>query len=248
VGLATSTAKAAVRRLGLEGPARRLLGKAPSAASSRNDRDDEHLALLLAFTLAADAHCIDVGAHDGALLRTMVELAPAGRHLAFEPIPGFAAHLRAEFPTVDVREAALGDAAGSASFVHVTNDPAYSGLKRRDLPAGAQTEQITVDVVRLDDVLPEGFRPDFIKVDVEGGELQVFRGALETLRKHQPVIWFEHGIGGSDKYGTSPDDIFDVLVDQVSLRIFDSDGKGPYTRAEFNAVFTEPMWNFVARP
>jgi FkbM family methyltransferase len=177
----------------------------------------------------------------------MVRLAPSGRHLAYEPLPEMAASLRLEFPAVDVRNAALGDTAGQMSFIHVTNHPAYSGLRERALPPDATTAEIKVRVERLDDVLPDGFKPEFLKVDVEGAELQVFRGALETLRRHRPTIWFEHGVGAADRYGTKPTDVYELLVDDVGLRIFDADGQGPYSHAQFDEVFTRPMFNFAAR-
>lgn len=240
-------AKRIVRFLGLEPTARALLRRPAGDRPDRGVRDDEHLRLLLAFTLPSTAHCIDVGAHRGDLLRHMVRLAPHGRHLAYEPLPELAASLRSDYPTVDVRNAALGDTTGEMPFVHVTNRPAYSGLRERELPPGALTNEIHVRVERLDDVLPDGFEPDFMKVDVEGGELQVFRGALETLRRYRPTIWFEHGIGGADRYGTRPTDVYDLLVDDVGLRIFDADGTGPYSRAQFDEVFARPMFNFVAR-
>jgi FkbM family methyltransferase len=240
-------AKRIVRHLGLERPARSLTRRGESVASTRTERDDEHLRLLLAFTLSSSAHCIDVGAHRGDLLRHMVRLAPHGRHLAYEPLPEMAAFLKLEFPDVEVRDAALGDAAGEVSFVHVTNHPAYSGLRERALPPGATTKEIRVRVERLDDALPTGFEPDFMKVDVEGAELHVFRGALQTLRRCRPTIWFEHGVGAAENYGTKSSDIYELLVEDVGLRIFDADGTGPYSRAGFDEVFTRPMFNFVAR-
>src|SRR4051794_9247341 len=186
----TERAKRIARRLGLEPTGRGLLKRPAGDQADRGARDDEHLRMLLAFTLPATAHCIDVGAHQGDVLTHMVRLAPHGRHLAYEPLPDTAASLRRDFPEVDVRNAALGDTTGELPFVHVTNSPAYSGLRERELPPGAVTTKIPVRVERLDDVLPDGFQPDFVKVDVEGAELQVFRGALETLRRFRPTIWF----------------------------------------------------------
>jgi Methyltransferase FkbM domain len=88
--------------------------------------------------------------------------------------------------------------------------------------------------------------PAFIKVDVEGAELQVFRGAADTLARHKPTVFFEHGEGAADRYGTSSAQIHDLLVGEAGLRIFDERGHGPYSRDQFEAVFTEPVWNFVA--
>jgi hypothetical protein len=61
-------------------------------------------------------------------------------------------------------------------------------------------------------------------------------------------VWFEHGAGASDRYGTTAANVHRLLVGDVGLRIFDADGSGPYSEAEFDAVFSEPMWSFVAHP
>lgn len=100
---------------------------------------------------------------------------------------------------------------------------------------------------RLDDVLPDGFAPALVKIDVEGAELQVMLGAIETLSRHRPHVLFEHGAGGADLYGARPTQIFDLLND-VGLRIFDLEGDGPYSREHFEQTFTEPIWNFLAAP
>jgi hypothetical protein len=84
---------------------------------------------------------------------------------------------------------------------------------------------------------------------VEGAEQQVFRGALETLRRHGPVVIFEHGSGSAEFFETGPADIHALLTDEAGYRIFDLDGNGPYSPEEFKRTFhaTERV-NFVARP
>ena len=223
---------------------RKLAGRVRGLAGLRSGEDS--LRLLLAFTLSADANCIDVGAHRGDVLRDMLRLAPQGRHIAYEPIPELAAGLAREFPGVDVRNAALSDSAGETSFVHVRSNPAYSGFREREYPGEEQLEHLTVRTERLDDVLPDGYVPALVKVDVEGAELQVFRGMAETLARHRPVVFFEHGQGAADRYGTSSSEVHDLLVGHAGLRIFDERGGGPYSRDEFEALFTQPIWNFVA--
>ena len=100
----------------------------------RRDRlDNEHLQMLLAFTLAPDSNCIDVGAHKGDVLRDMVRLAPAGRHVAFEPLPDFYEELVREFPGVEVRSSALSTEEGEAAFTYVKSNPGYSGFRERTL-------------------------------------------------------------------------------------------------------------------
>lgn len=249
------SARAAVVRSGREEQARALLGRVREVRSSvdptarRMARDEHAMRVVLATALRHDANAIDVGANRGETLEMILAVAPEGRHIAYEPIPALAQQLAADFPHVDVRNAACSDEAGSAQFTHVLNAPAMSGLRQRaDLPAHAQeVERFDVRLDKLDDALPEGYVPALVKIDVEGAELLVMRGAAETLARHQPFVIFEHGIGGADLYGSKPGEVWDLL-DGAGLRIFDLEGDGPYSRDRFEAVFAEPIWNFLAAP
>jgi FkbM family methyltransferase len=242
-------------RLGKEEQTRELLGRIREARVAfdplerRELRDEHGLRVVLTSVLRRESNAIDVGANEGDVLESIVRLAPHGRHVAFEPIKHLRDSLVARFPGVDVRQAAVSDTAGVAEFMQVLNAPAYSGLRQRsDLPPGAQQVQsVSVRTERLDDVLTGGPAPTLIKIDVEGAELGVMQGAVETLQRHRPHVVFEHGAGGADLYGTRPTQIFDLL-DDAGLRIFDLDGNGPYSRERFEATFNEPIWNFLAAP
>ena len=241
----TAGVRRAAGRVGLEKPLMRAYEWRYPAA--RRDRiDNERLRQLLAFSLAPDSNCIDVGCHRGDVLREMGRLAPHGRHIAYEPVPASYEALAAEFPDVDVRQAALSNEAGESSFTYVVDEPSFSGLRRRQYAGPRKLEELTVRTERLDDALPEGYVPRFVKVDVEGAERLVFEGAIETLRRYRPIVFFEHGQGASDYYGTRPGDVYRLLVEEAGMRIFDTDGRGPYAEAEFEAVFSAPIWNFVA--
>jgi FkbM family methyltransferase len=240
-------------RLGREEQARELVGRLREARRTfdplarRALRDEQGLRVVLASLLREDSSAVDVGANEGDVLDWIVQLAPRGSHVAFEPIAALHERLVRRFPGVDVRRSAVSDEAGEAEFNQVLDAPAYSGLRqRRDLPGGAQrVERVSVRTERLDDVLADGPPPKLIKIDVEGAELGVLRGAVQTLERHRPHVVFEHGAGGADLYGTRPTDVFDLLRD-AGLRIFDLDGEGPYSRARFEEVFSEPVWNWVA--
>jgi FkbM family methyltransferase len=209
-------------------------------------RDNELLAALLEELLERDSVCLDVGAHEGAVLREMVRVAPDGGHVAWEPLPAFARRLREDFPSVEVREAALSDRAGERSFAHVLGEPGWSGFEARPTPGGGEVETIAVRCERLDDVLPDGVRPALIKIDVEGAEEEVLRGALETLRRHEPAVVFEHGAGSAEHYGTTPARLHALLGD-LGYEIRGLDGDGPYTADRFAAIAaTGERVNFIA--
>ncbi|HEV2713584.1 MAG TPA: FkbM family methyltransferase [Gaiellaceae bacterium] len=228
------------------GPPLRALRRRLKPELRRDWRDFEHLRLLLALSLAEDANCVDVGSHEGAVLREILRLAPRGRHIAFEPLPEFHARLAADFPDVDVRPVALSNRSGEASFTYVRTRPGYSGFRPRRYPAAEETESITVTTETLDSSLPEDYVPALIKIDVEGAEEQVLAGAMRTITEHRPTIVFEHGTAARE-YGTRPEAIFDLLCKEAGLRIFDLDGNGPYGRTEFAAVCDRGRyWNFVA--
>lgn len=213
----------------------------------RNRMDDDRMRLALALTLRRDANCIDVGANYGSVLALFVAHAPDGAHVAYEPLPRAAAFLRARFPSVDVREAAAGDARGTAAFCHVLNDEGRSGLLRHhNYESAPQIASISVSVERLDD-LPRTYRPDVIKIDVEGAELKVLTGAMRLIREHQPLLFFEHYKGGAAAYAAEPRAVHQVLCGDAGMRIYDIDGAGPLSRAEMEERFdARSIWQFVA--
>jgi FkbM family methyltransferase len=237
------------RRAGLEDRLRRVQRALEPAPVKRNRRDDENLRVVLAAVLESDSCCVDVGANVGTVLADIITIAPDGKHIAYEPLPELWSSLARRFPQVDVRAAALSDHAGEATFTRIPDAPSQSGFRPTG-PRDRDAEELTVRVERLDDALPEEFVPALIKIDVEGAEEQVLRGALDTIRRHRPVVVLEHGNRAAE-YGTRPDDIFALLCHAAQLRLFDMDGAGPLTRERFRALASPPAatrWNFFATP
>ena len=250
--------KRIVRRSPLAGPARRLyhaLRPLPlNDAERRNAQYDAETEAVMARILKPDSTCLDIGAHKGSVLTSMVRLAPRARHWAFEPLPAFATQLRAEFPQVQVCEVALSDTTGTVTFRHVVRTPAYSGLRERAYPGGQSepVETIMVQAARLDDLVPPGTPVRFIKVDVEGGELQVFRGGQRVLIENQPVVVFEHGLGAAEYYGTRPEHVYDLLATcglGVTLMASWLAERPPLSRAAFVRQFARGRnFYFMAYP
>jgi FkbM family methyltransferase len=224
-----------------------LTGNHESAGVRRNRRDDFHLELLLRFGLRPESNYLDVGANQGHFLRGVSSLAPLGHHVAYEPLPHLCAKLSQRYPEVEVRQAALSDRDGEFPFIHVlgAGNQGYSNLVEggSNVPAYSaemETETIMVRTERLDDHLPTDWLPNIIKIDVEGAEIRVLRGAIDTLRRAKPVIAFEH-VWDPD----GSEEMYSLICGDVGLRIFDMDGNGPLTRPQF---FEElhARWNWVA--
>lgn len=226
----------------------RLNRESPGRVARRIRADDRHLRLLLSFALTSRSNCIDIGANRGDFLQHFPRVAPLGRHIAYEPLPELCAELAQRFPNIEVRQRALADHEGQDSFVRVigADMDGYSGLREQPYPKAVATETITVEVERLDNHLPDGWLPDFMKIDVEGAELLAFQGAIKTLRSAKPLIAFEHGPNASEKYGVGCDDIHSLLCDDVGLRIFDMDGNGPLDPLAFRDAIASGRWNWVA--
>src|SRR5262249_26253346 len=111
-------------------------------------------------------------------------------------------------------------------------------IQRRQYPSESEKVQlITVRTERLDALVPDDVPIALMKVDVEGAEMQVFRGAADLISRCRPFIIFEHGLGAADYYGTQPSELYDLLTSRCGLRVTLMRrwlrGQRPFTRARF---------------
>jgi len=188
---------------------------------TKNHRYDIQAKKVLKKVLPKNANCIDVGCHEGEFLDLFLKYAPQGNHFAFEPLPDYYENLVKNYgQKCKIHPQALSDKKGESTFNYVISNPAYSGLQKRnyDKPNEKDTS-ITVQTDLLDHLLPAKTKIDFIKIDVEGGEYQVLKGAINTLKTNQPIVIFEHGLGAADVYGTTPEMVYDLLVDGAGLQV-----------------------------
>jgi FkbM family methyltransferase len=135
---------------------------------------------------------IDVGANVGTVtLPLSRRVGDKGRVYAFEPQRIIFQHLCANVVlngllNVDVRCAAVGASSGMASIpaLNPTAPENFGGVR-----VSTETTGESVPLVRLDDL---GLAAcSLIKLDVEGMESEVLRGAAQTVLRHRPVIYLE---------------------------------------------------------
>jgi FkbM family methyltransferase len=143
---------------------------------------------------------LDIGAHHGfySLLASKF-VGPEGMVIAFEPSPRERKALRLNLrlnrcKNVSVEQVALGSEDASGILHMVDFQTGCNSLKPPASDVLGVTCQIPVDVLRLDTWTNKRKieRVDFIKLDVEGGELEVLRGASQFLtRRPRPLILAE---------------------------------------------------------
>jgi FkbM family methyltransferase len=154
----------------------------------------------VAAELRAGDVVLDVGANIGFLTVLAARLVgPAGRVVAFEPVPGNAQLVRRNAALnrqtqVEVVPAAVGDRDGTATLV-LARHAGGAALEGADRPPDACGE-LSVPVVTLDGWLAAnaGRLPGpvrLVKIDVEGAEAAALRGADALLRGQRPLVLLE---------------------------------------------------------
>jgi FkbM family methyltransferase len=171
--------------------------------------------------IKSDSVVIDVGANIGLHTVRFAQLASAGRVISIEPSRATLQYLLrnvVHLANVVPLNVALSDSTGIKSFF-VASDNAYSGLRDTKRKAVLHEEAVacfTGDEILLPLCASE--RVDFIKIDVEGLELQVLRGLRGTISRHRPIIFCE--IFGGEHSNPDP---------EATVRYVTSLGYEPFT-------------------
>lgn len=141
-----------------------------------------------------DGDFVDVGAHIG-MYSLVAAFETRGRVLALEPSPAAReqlldnVRLNALSNVVVLAKAAAAAPGRAQLHVPVTPDPSFSSLEAGRFAEGdpVEIELTTVDA----EVEALGLRPTVVKIDVEGGELDVVAGMTRTIAEFRPMLLVE---------------------------------------------------------
>lgn len=188
-------------------PLYRLLYRVYKGISDREERTYLRDAVRSGMTV------VDIGAGIGTYTRLLSRLVGTGGSVyAFEPSPINYARLEtssAGLENVSTIQAAVGDRTGTAGLY--LSDLANVDHRTYDSKEGRR--RIDISVVRLDDYFPPGQRIDFIKIDVQGYELSVLRGAQRVFRENPGVrLLMEFWPHGLAQAGVQSDELLMHLV------------------------------------
>jgi FkbM family methyltransferase len=166
--------------------------------------------------LKKDLVVFDIGANIGIYsLIAANRIGINGRVYAFEPAD--IAYMSLvnnielnKFDNISVNKMGVSDHTGTAIF-NVCEDDAYNSLGAKPMKEIVKTE--TIKLVSIDNfVATNNIRKiDVIKVDTEGAEYLVFKGAEKTLRRDMPTLFFEYNPLALDGFENNPDDLIDYV-------------------------------------
>jgi FkbM family methyltransferase len=188
---------------------------------------------------------LDVGAFAGIhAIMAARKVGSGGRVIAFEPTAAVATLARRHFvwngvaDRVRLVQAAVGERAGRVTF-HEYDRPYVNSIAPAADEAG-QRSTTEVDVVTIDGVCrAESIVPRLIRIDVQGAELQVLRGARETIRRAGPrlVLVVEMHPQCWPAFGTTEDDMR-AAIRELGLDARPLTPDGPLFSRDGHAVLT----------
>lgn len=173
------------------------------------------------------ATVIDVGAANGAFTLKCHKIFPRARYILIEPLQEYRSHLERVTKTVPKSECIISAATAKQGEVSINVHPDLVGsslyLENEDSDVNGVPRRVITDTIDNFCENRNAVGPYLIKVDVQGGELEVLSGAKEILKETEYVILeislFQFFMGGPQFYevvhymkscGFVVYDIFDV--------------------------------------
>lgn len=189
----------------------------------------EEIEINMAISLIKKGFTIlDIGANIGWFSLTLSKKVPDINILAFEPIPKTFDYLRKNIllnktENIKALNFGLSDKNGQSIFYYYPEGSVNASLK--NVSKHKKPQKITCKIKRLDDfVKTNKTKIDFIKCDVEGAELFVLKGGVDTIKRDRPILFLEMLRKWSAPFNYHPNDIIDLLTN-IGYQCYVIDGK-----------------------
>jgi FkbM family methyltransferase len=206
---------------------------APLDTLNFNNYEQEELNMQLSL-IEPGFNVYDIGGNFGWFALHIAKNHLKSKIFSFEPIPSTFNFLNKnillnKLENIECFNFGFSNAEGCFDFYF---DPALSvNASLANVSNNKSIEKVSCSVKRLDDFVEETkYKIDFIKCDVEGAELLVFKGGIEAIKKHQPIVFSEILRKWTAKFDYHPNDLIKFfrdlnyncyVLEGSKLRLFD---------------------------
>lgn len=158
----------------------------------------------------------DIGANFGWYSLNVARRLPDCNIYSFEPIPKTFGYLKANvelngFKNINISNFGFADEEKEISFHYYPTGSGNASMEK--LADLNKQEEVKCSIKKLDDYMDDcPAAIDFIKCDVEGAELLVFKGGIKSIEKHKPIIFAELLRKWSKKFNYHPNEVVELLA------------------------------------
>lgn len=180
-------------------------------------------------------HVVDIGANHGDWSRLALAHFPDARFSLFEPQPRLEQYMKdllKEDGRIALHTMGVGSVCGEMLFTLHERDDSCSFAIPGEVARERGFEQVTVPVTTLDHFIGQQKiePPDLIKIDAEGWDLEVLKGATQTL-KNARVVLVEAGVGNTAIPNSMPVVIETLAAHGYRLLDFTDENRTPRKRS-----------------
>lgn len=179
--------------------------------------------------IAKSGNILDIGANIGFYSVHLAKANSQVKIFSFEPLPKTFSYLKKHIElnkctSVTINNFGFSDKEGEFDYFYYGSGSGNASLA--NLSGQKDVLQIKCKVKTLDSYIQDSkLKVDFIKCDVEGAELFVFRGGLETIRRDRPIVFTEILRKWSRQFNYDPNEIFKLFAELDYKAYFVKDEK-----------------------
>jgi len=186
---------------------------------------------------------MDIGANVGYYTRLASKLVgDGGKVLGFEPLPkayNLLLKNTCDLDNTKIYKCGLSSSEGDTNF-YIREAGDTSSLLVAN--SNEKVQEIIVSIKKADSFINEMEKVDFVKIDVEGYELEVLLGMTAIISKYRPIIIFEYLIGYGKKMGVNYSDFMKFFNKfNYSLHYINHTESSDFTLSETNMIAAIPF-------